>query len=107
MYNTIILKHDSARLTANEYSRFCEGDLIFGADSNAKELQRWSIDQEQDAKEELAKYKCSYKPALGGDYYIEEYALEYCECDENGEFDRGSDFNLAEKAVETQEEGED
>lgn len=28
---------------------------------------------------------------------VEEYAIEYCECDEDGEFLSGSDYNLAEE----------
>lgn len=96
MYNTIILKKGYARLTEQGYSGFSEGDTIFGTDSDPEELKRWNIEDEENAKKELAKHKCTYDGG-NGCYDIEEYALEYCECDENGEFVQGSDFNLAEK----------
>jgi hypothetical protein len=96
MFNTIILKKGYANLTSREYKRFSKGDTIFGIDSNPEELQRWSIEQEQDAKAELAKHNCTYSSGYVWD--IEEYALEYCECDEDGEFVEGSDFDLAREA---------
>ena len=46
---------------------------------------------------ELAKYKCEYKES-GGCYSIKEFALMYCECDEDGEFVEGADFDMAEEA---------
>ncbi len=94
MFNTIILKKGYEKFTQKEYQNFQKGDTIWGEDSNPKELKRWGIVQEQDAKKELAKYKCS----CNGDYVLDvtEYALEYCECDEDGEFIQGSDFELAE-----------
>lgn len=98
MYNTIILKRGYARLTGNEHKRFQKGDTIYGVDSNPEELQRWVIEDEEEAKKVLAGYKCSYD---GGNVWdIEEYALEYCECDEDGEFIQGSDYELAEEAQE-------
>lgn len=59
-YNTIILLGNKASLTRKEWKKFEEGDLIFGADTNPTELKRWSIEQEAEAKAELAKYECSY-----------------------------------------------
>lgn len=106
-FNTIILLHNSASLTRQEWKKFEEGDLIFGADTNTTELKRWSIEQKAEAKAELAKYECSYNehsnPSL---VFIEEYALEYCLTDEDGEFIEGSDFDLAKKA-ETDEDEDD
>ena len=92
--NTIILKKGDLRLTKDEYKKFKKGDSIWGIAQCPEELKRWSADQKDEAKAELAKYKCSYKE----DYplhNIEEYALEYCECDEDGEFVKGSDYELA------------
>lgn len=95
MINTIILKKGYARLTHSEYEKFEKGDTIFGLNSEPEELKRWSIEDKEEAEKELAKYKCSYS---GGNVWdIEEYALEYCECDENGEFVQGSDFDLADE----------
>lgn len=95
MYNTIILKKGYARLTESEYKNFQKGDTIYGVDSEPEELKRWGIEDEEQAKEELAKYRCTYIESNGWD--IEEYALEYCECDSEGEFISGSDYELAEK----------
>lgn len=96
MNNTIILLKGEALLTRGEYKKFNKGDTIFGNDSNPEELKRWSIEQEQEAKEELAKYACTYHENIET-WSIEEYALEYCECDEEGEFLQGSDYDLAEE----------
>lgn len=94
MFNTIILKAGQATLAEREYERFQKGDTIFGADSEPEELKRWLIEDDEDAKKELARYSCEYiKRAECWD--VIEYALEYCECDEDGEFIQGSDFELA------------
>lgn len=95
MNNTIILKKGYARLTESEYKKFEKGDTIWGIDREPEEIKRWNIEDEAEAKAELAKHKCTYD---GGNVWdIEEYALEYCECDEDGEFIQGSDFDLAEE----------
>lgn len=91
-YNTIILIEGFEVLTDKEYKNFEKGNTIWGIDNNAKEVKRWSIEQEDEAKAELAKLTCEY--ANG---HITEYALEYCECDEDGDFICGSDFELAEE----------
>lgn len=96
MNNTIILLKGEERLSDSEYKKFTKGDTIFGDNSNPTELKRWNINQSEEAKIELAKYNCSYCKSISL-YYIEEYALEYCECDEDGEFVQGSDFDLAEE----------
>lgn len=95
MFNTIILKCGNARLTNDDMERFEKYDTIYGIDSNPIELQRWSIDQEEEAKAALSELRCTY--ARYNDYLtnIEEYALEYCECDEDGEFLEGSDYDFA------------
>lgn len=97
MNNTIILLADDASLTRREYKSFEKGDLIFGIDSEPKELKRWNIADKEEAMKELAKYKCEYKES-GGCYSIKEFALMYCECDEDGEFVEGADFDMAEEA---------
>lgn len=92
--NTIILRHSERRLTKEEFKKFKKGDLIYGDNSDAEELKRWSIADEAQAVDELKKYHCSYKTD-GCLHNIEEYALEYCNCDEDGEFLTGSDYDLA------------
>lgn len=95
MNNTIILKHCEIRLTREEFKGFKKGDTICGEDEYpVEELKRWSIEDQQEAIEKLSKYRCSYIED-GSLYNIEEYALEYCECDEDGEFIQGSDYDLA------------
>lgn len=96
MFNTIILKKGEASLTKREMEDFQKGDTIWGIDREAEELKRWSIDQEEEAKAKLKKYKCSYSDWSNGTN-ITEYALEYCECDEDGVFLSGSDFEFAEE----------
>ena len=98
MNNTIVLKKGFARLTDREYKSFSKGDTIFGNNSNPTEIKRWCMDQEDAAKAELKKYKCSYR--YGYLWDIEEFALEYCECDEDGEFVQGSDYDFAEEIEE-------
>lgn len=94
MFNTIILRAGQATLTKGEYERFQEGDTIFGVDSDPEELKRWVIEDEEEAKKELARHSCEYiEHAEFWD--IKEYALEYCECDEGGDFVEGSDYELA------------
>jgi hypothetical protein len=95
MNNTIILKHCEIRLTREEFKGFKKGNTICGEDEYpVEELKRWSIEDQQEAIEELSKYRCKYTED-GSLYNIEEYALEYCECDEDGEFIQGSDYDLA------------
>lgn len=72
------------------------GDCICGENASPEELKRWTGDQYDLAKAELAKYSCSYRKS-GGYMFADEYALEYCNTDEDGEFLDGSDLDLAEK----------
>lgn len=97
MNNTIILLKGTATLTNEELKKFNKGDLIWGENITTEELKRWSIEEEADAKKELAKHKCSYSRYNEYLTNIEEYALEYCEYDEDGDFSSGSDFELAEE----------
>lgn len=94
---TIILLHGYSVFTWQEYKKFTEGDLIYGENENPEEIARWSIEDEQAAIKELNKYKCSYEHNSSGTYTVNEYALEYCVTDEEGEFIEGSDFTFAEK----------
>lgn len=96
MNSTIILKKGEAFLTKAEMKKFSKGDAVRGCDRETKELKRWSIEQEEEAKKELAMYKNSYVEYAGGTS-IKEFTLEYCECDEEGEFIAGSDYIDAEE----------
>lgn len=98
MYNTIILKKGTAFLTnKTEMKHFSKGDTIWGNDSYPEEIKRWNVEQKNEAEAELAKYRCYYDND-GETTTIKEYALEYCDCDEeSGEFLEGSDFDLAEE----------
>lgn len=97
-FNTIILLGNKASLTKAEWRKFNEGDLILGVDVDPTEIKCWNIKQEQEAKAELAKYNCSYitdsNPSL---VFVEEYALMYCDTDDDGEFIEGADFVFANK----------
>lgn len=97
--NTIYLLHGEAILTRDEFKRFNEGDTIWGNDSNPERIKTFKEDGYTDeywAKKELLKYSCSYKED-GVLIHINEYALEYCNTDDVGEFINGSDYNLASK----------
>lgn len=93
--NTIILKKGYGEITD-------KGDAVWGIDSEAVEVKRWDITQEEEARAELAKYRCEYceSRTFAGNVVTvaTEYALEFCECDEDGDFIQGSDFELAAEA---------
>lgn len=114
-FNTIILWHGFETLTSIEFehdilnNKFHKGRTIWGVDSFPNELKRWDISEKEEALKELAKYKCSYtgyydcyynRNFSGNLCYIEEYALEYCGCDVDGDFICGSDYDLAEDETE-------
>lgn len=94
MFNTIILWKGYEILTNKEHENFETGDTIWGDNACPEELNRWPIEYKEEAQRILAGYRSSYDkgPNL---WCIEEYALEYCETDEDGEFVEGSDYDLA------------
>lgn len=96
MENTIILWKNEERLTPEEWKKFKKGDTIWGNDETPEEVRRWNIKDAEEAKKELNLHKCSYERD-GALYNVTEYALEYCECDEDGNFVCGSDYDLAEE----------
>ena len=95
MNNTIILLRGKDGLSKSEYAKFSKGDTIFGTDSEPVEIMRWDIAEHDLAEQELAKYECLYDDSNPDYVVIEEYALAYCECDDDGDFIQGSDFRLA------------
>ena len=96
MNNTIRLVYGSGNCPMRHWMKDVQpGDAIFGIDNDAEVLKTWSISDETAAKAELANLRCTYQE-LGGTMFYSEYALEYCECDDDGEFICGSDFWLAE-----------
>ena len=94
MYNTVRLLHNEVRMSADKYESFEHGDTIFGIDQDPEVLAKWDIDDIEDAKMELEKFYCSSN-SNGVIVDVEEYALEYCDTDENGEFVEGSDYDFA------------
>lgn len=95
MFNTIILRKGSEILTNKEYKGFTNGDTIWGDNASPEELNRWPVEYKEEAKEILAKLKCTYEhDEAQSRWYITEYALEYCETDEDGEFVEGSDYDF-------------
>lgn len=95
MLNTIRLMHGECRANNEELKKFHKGDTICGNDENPEELKRWKIEEQEEAKKELDALRCKY--IRYNEYLtdVEEYALEYFEADESGEFVEGSDFDLA------------
>lgn len=83
-------------MTRSEYKKFSKGDTIWGNNQSPKEIKRWNIEQEEEARKELKNHACIYHENVET-WSVEEYALEYCECDENGEFVQGSDYDFAEE----------
>ena len=103
MNNTIILLKGTETLTKMEYRRFEKGDTIWGLDQEPEELKRWNIDQKEEAEKALADLRCEYiQRAEIVD--ITEYALQYCECNEDGDFIQGSDYDLAPEEGEKEAE---
>lgn len=94
MNNTIILKKAECRLTIQEFSSFDRGDAIYGNHCNPEELQRWNIEEEKEAYQRFKQFNCSYQQRFNY-WNICEFALEFCECDEDGDFISGGDYDLA------------
>lgn len=94
MDNTIRLLHGEWRLTKYESKKFKKGDTIWGDGASPDELKKWPISEKKKALEELEKRACSYIQD-GQLLSVDEYALEYYEEDEDGEFVTGSDYDLA------------
>ncbi len=99
-YNAIRLLKGERRYGKKAFDKhFSKGDTIFGDDCEPVEIARWKAEDKAEAEEELAKYKCEYDYGeLQNAYYVTEYGLEYCDFDEEGEWEAGSDFDLAEEA---------
>lgn len=94
--NLFMQNFQQCSYSKKQFNNFTEGDCICGENASPEELKRWTGDQYDLAKAELAKYSCSYRKS-GGYMFADEYALEYCNTDEDGEFLDGSDLDLAEK----------
>ena len=98
-WNTIIMLKGESILTYREMREFQKGDTIWGVDRVPQEVRRWEIGEEKAARAALAEKKCSYRKGIK-DTYIEEYALQYCDVDVNGDFMSGADYDLAEEEEE-------
>ena len=99
MYNTIRLLKGEGRYERKAFEKnFSKGDTIFGDDCEPVEIARWKAEDKEEAEAALAKYRCEYDYGeLQNAYYVTEYGLEYCDCNEDGEWEAGSDFDLAEE----------
>lgn len=95
MLSMIRLLHGERRITNEELKKFQKGDTIWGNDENPEELKRWSIEQKEEAKKELAAIRCRYVRYNEHLTDVEEYALEFFKADESGGFVEGSDYELA------------
>lgn len=95
MLAMIRLLHGECRVTNEELKKFKKGDTIWGNDTDPEELKRWTIEEKEEAKKELAALRCRYARYNEHLTDVEEYALEYFKADESGEFVEGSDFELA------------
>lgn len=95
MWNTIRLLKGQLSVDEKHLKNFSHGDTICGLDAEPQEIERYSIGEKDEAAENLAKYKCEYWKGAEL-YYWEEYALEYCNTDEDGDFISGSDYDFAE-----------
>lgn len=98
-YNTFILRHGEHTLTRREYKKFSKGDTIWGENNDTEELGRWNVADKKEALKTLAKYKNRY------DYndllaFIEEYALEFCYINKDGDFVEGGMYIDAENDTE-------
>lgn len=95
--NTIILLNGEADLTIREMAAFTKGDTIFGNDSEPQEIARWCLADKKGAETALSKKRCTYTNGIDTTICIEEYALQFCTLDENGEFIAGADYDLAQE----------
>lgn len=95
-FSTIRLIHGELTLTNAEFKEFEKGDAVWGCDTDPDIVKTWDISQKDEAKAELAKHRCKYSRS-DQLHFIDEWALDYCLCDEEGEFLSGSDFDLAEE----------
>lgn len=102
MFNTIILLHGDAVLSKMEMKKFKKGDTVINDWADVTEVKRWKMSEKDEAIAELASKKCTYKKGIEL-MYIDEWALEYCECDEDGEFVEQSLF-ISVKDEETRED---
>lgn len=84
-YNTIILKKAIEELSWKRKQTYKMGDLIYGkGEKQPVELKRWTSENEEKAEWELEKYFCWIDRGSCSGKAME-YALIYCQTDENGE----------------------
>lgn len=94
-YNTIILKKGVEKLSQKEKQTYKKGDLIYGKrDKPPVELKRWTLENEKKAEIELEKYFCWMDSSIFSGKVFE-YALVYCQTDENGEVIKELEYKFA------------
>lgn len=95
--NTIRLLHGSGYVTRRELAKMTQYDTIWGDGNDPDIVKTWPIDQIAEARAELAKHCCEYgrlydhKDAVS----IDEWCIEICECDEDGDVIISGDFEMA------------
>ena len=90
MENRITLVHSSCTYKLDKYNRdFKQGNTYDGDDPDPERIMWWPIEQEDEAKKELSKYKCSYRHTKGfccDLVEVDEWFLDYAKYDGEGEF---------------------
>lgn len=95
--DTIILIHGSSQCKARDWrKKIFPGEAVFGIDNNSQYIKKWPAEEEASAYKELSSKKCEYY-RTGDTIWLDEWALMWCECDEDGEFISGADYELAEE----------
>ena len=103
--NTIILWHGYQRLfpVHGENPMPPEGYSIIadeGFDPEPQELQRWPISQKDEAMKKLSSLRCTID-TTGFYSDIEEYALQYVACDDDGGFICSDGYDFAPYDIKT------
>lgn len=95
--NTIRLLHGTSHSTRRELANMTQYDTIWGDGSDPEVVKTWPIDQIAAARAELVKHACTY-----GELHdhtqavsIDEWCIEICECDEDGDVIMSGDFEMA------------
>lgn len=90
--NTITLIHSESNYSANDVR--CGRVSLDECLCDPTEVKRWGICDEDAARAELAKHKSSFSYKNGA-VWVDAWALEFFESDDDGEFLEGSDMDLA------------
>lgn len=87
--NTIMLVKGEIPMSQAGYEKYERGDLFNEDFYEKEEIKRWKIEDKAEAHKELEKYSYEYDSHHG---FLTDYVLEYCMCDDEGEFIEGSSY---------------